>query len=118
MTLQLTRDLLPGTALDEVGPTLVRRLAGPRCADLLGVGPPDQLTDMITRLMPVMVKFFGGATGGSSSENPMDQVFQALAYRAMLRLAETERQGKDVKFRIPVSLRSSWETRVQRMFLA
>ena len=116
--MDLTRDLLPGTGMDEVAPTLLRRLAGPRCADLLGVGPPDQLTDMITRLLPLMVKIFGGGRGNSPNGNPIEQVFQSLAYHAMLRLAETERQGKDVKFRIPASLRSNWENRVQLMFLA
>jgi hypothetical protein len=35
----LQANLLPGHALDEVGPMLVRHLAGERCADLLGLPP-------------------------------------------------------------------------------
>jgi hypothetical protein len=111
-TLGLMTELLPGDELDGVGATLVRRLAGPRCADLLKIPAADDLTDVIMKAFPVIGRLFGGVMASSPVASGLGQTLQGVAYQAMLSLASLERAGKDVKFTIPSSLKLGWEAQV------
>lgn len=88
--------------LDGLAPTLVRFLAGDRCADLLGLPPADWTRTLVS---------IGASTAATLDRDARDGLLErgfGLAARAAMRaIVELEREGKDAPFRLPASLREN-----------
>lgn len=114
VTLGVMKDLLPGSELDGVGATLVRHLAGERCADILGIEPADW-TKTFLGPSPLVTTFLGRVLG-QVFETPMTPLLQQAAFGTMEALAGLERQGKGVPFSIPEPLINDWRNQFQARF--
>jgi Squalene-hopene cyclase C-terminal domain/ER-bound oxygenase mpaB/B'/Rubber oxygenase, catalytic domain len=114
VTLDLTKELLPGTEFDGIGPTLVRHLAGERCADILGIEPADW-TKILIESSPLVSTILGRVVG-RVYETPLTPLLQQAAYGTMEALARQEREGKGVLFSISPQILNGWRNRFQTSF--
>jgi hypothetical protein len=106
-TLGLARDLIPGDEFDGVVDVLVRHLAGDHCADLLQV-PVSGWTRLFEQRPRVFDRLWELFFEATLFQSPLAPLLQKAAFVFMETLAEEERDGKNVKFRIPPSLRARW----------
>jgi len=111
VTLALMKDLLPGDPLDGLGATLVRHLAGERCADILGVEPADWTRSLVER-SPLVTTILGNVVGGVF-ETPLTPLLQQAAFGTMEALARQEREDKGAPFAIPPQLINGWRNQFQ-----
>ena len=103
-TLELMRELLPGTYLDGFPSALVRHLAGDRCADLLGVPRADVLELFVKMAVELDEAFdFADRLGLAS------KLAQRASFDLMKALHGWAREGKEVQFRIPEALIRHWD---------
>jgi hypothetical protein len=112
--LDLMRELLPGPEFNGVGPTLVRHLAGERCADLLGVEPSDW-TQILIDPSPLLATIEGRVLG-SLFETPLTPLLQQAAYGTMEALSQQQREGKNAQFSIPPDFLNAWRNGYQAKF--
>ena len=110
------RVLLPSPELSGVGPTLVRHLAGERCADLLGVEPSDW-TQILIDPSPLLATIEGRVVG-RLFETPLTPLLQQAAYGTMEALSQQQREGKNVQFSIPPDFLNAWRNNFQARFRA
>jgi len=114
VTLDVMSNALPGIEFDGIGPTLVRHLAGERCADLLGI-PPSDWTKILVESSPVVATILGRVTG-ELVETALTPLLKQAAYGTMEALSRQQREGKGVQFSIPSDLLNSWSTTFHRSF--
>ena len=113
--LDLMKELLPAPELAGVGPTLVRHLAGDRCADLLGVEPSDW-TQVLVDPSPTLATIEGRVLGKSFFDTPLTPLLQQAAFGTMQALARQQRDGKDAPFSIPPDFLNAWQGVYQGKF--
>jgi squalene cyclase len=89
-------------ALAGLTPTLVRYLAGDRCADLLDLPQPDW-----TRLLVTALRETTDVIDADDRETALEHGLGALALRVMKLVTTIEREGKKAGFRLPASLRQT-----------
>ena len=113
--LELMAELLPGTGLDGIGPTLVRHLAGERCADLLDIEPADWTRILVDR-SPLLAMIEGLVIGEHVYETPLTPLLQHAAYGTMVALSEQQREGKNGPFSVPRDFLDAWRNQVRTRF--
>ena len=116
-SLDVMRELLPAPELDGVGPTLVRHLAGERCADILGVAPSDW-TQLLVNPSPLISLVESRIVGPSLFETPLTPLLQQAAFGTMEALSGQQREGKNVQFSIPPDFLNAWRNGFQTKFRA
>lgn len=94
-----TRDI---DAVDGLTPTLVRYLAGDRCADMLGL-PESDWTELLVRALERATD----AIDDDDRETWLEHQLGAIAGASMRWITEVERGHKSASFRIPESLRQT-----------
>jgi hypothetical protein len=114
ITLEVMSNLLPGTEFDGIGPTLVRHLAGERCADILSVQPADWTEILVTR-SPLLGTILDRVVGGVF-ETALTPLLQQAAYGTMEALSRQQREGKNVPFSIPTDFLDAWRNQFQARF--
>jgi hypothetical protein len=102
----MMQDFIPGEKLDGLPLALIRHLAGPECADLLGLPEADW-----TRLVLRMTTPGNRIARGIFGESPVGFVAQAGSWRLFDALTNHLRPGKGQPFRIPAELLSHWQLR-------
>jgi hypothetical protein len=107
-TLDVISELLPGVEFDGIGTSLLRHLAGDRCAELLDV-PPSDWTRKVVTPSPIVAMVLGRLTGGYAP-TPLSPLLSQAAFVLMRTLADHEREGKGAPVRIPAQFRSRWES--------
>jgi squalene cyclase len=112
--LDLMSELLPAPELAGVGPTLVRHLAGERCADLLGV-PPSDWTQILVDNSPTLATVEGRVLG-QLYETPLTPLLQQAAFGTMQALSRQQRDSKNVAFSIPTDFLNAWRGAYQGKF--
>ena len=93
-SLDVMRELLPAPELDGVGPTLVRHLAGERCADILGVAPSDW-TQLLVDPSPLISLVESRIVGPSLFETPLTPLLQQAAFGTMEALSGQQREREE-----------------------
>jgi squalene cyclase len=114
VSLDLIKELLPSPEFDGIGPTLVRHLAGERCADLLGVDPSDW-TEILIDPSPLLDTIEGRVIG-CLCETALTPLLQQAAFGTMVALSEQQREGKGVTFSIPPDFLNGWRNTFQTKF--
>lgn len=94
-----TRDV---DAFDGLTPTLIRYLAGDRCADLLGVAESDW-TELVVRAFELATDVIDV----DDRETWLEKQLGEIAGLTMRWITEVERGHKSASFRIPASLRET-----------
>lgn len=92
----------PGTPLDGIPNALIRTLAGDVCADLLGLPPADWTRHIINAATTV-----DDWLPRLDDKDPAARLFAWATHAFMEGVVLAEREGKDAKFRIPVSLKKT-----------
>jgi hypothetical protein len=113
-SLDVMRELMPDPDFKGIAPTLVRHLAGERCADLLGVEPSDW-SQVLIDPSPLLATIEGHVVG-RVFETPLTPLLQQAAYGTMEALSQQQRQGKDATFSIPPDFLNAWRNQYQAKF--
>lgn len=88
--------------LDGLAPTLIRFLAGDRCADLLALPPSDWTKTILT-----VGSMTAAALDRDARDGLLERAFGRAARSAMKAIVAIEREGKGAPFRLPASLREN-----------
>ena len=116
VSLDVLKQSLPGDEFDGIGPTLVRHLAGERCADLLSVEPSDW-TQFLINSSP-LVETVESRLIGSLTDTPLTPLLKQAAYGTMVALSQQQRVGLNQAFSIPPDLLDAWQNEFQADFRA
>jgi hypothetical protein len=86
--------------LDGLTPSLVRHLAGDRCADVLRLPPADW-----TQLLIASFTALTEIVDDGDRDTLLERGLGAIAGSSMRWITDVERAGKNASFRVPASLR-------------
>ncbi|MEY4576857.1 MAG: hypothetical protein RL701_1560, partial [Pseudomonadota bacterium] len=98
----MMQDYFPGRALDGLPVALVRYLAGDHCADLLGL-PRTDWTLLLVEAAYGLDKILDQV----DVDSHLDTLLGYATHTLMKGIVTVEREGKQARFRIPLSLRDS-----------